>query len=199
LLLPTNPARAFSRALHDVATTSGENLILASDLLALEPDATTDDGSPHDELTRRLEAQSSRVDDQARTLPARLAAARRAVRIHPRWRRRHAQELDDLVRPTDAAPDIAELVRAHVADVAELGIRVDAQDWRATTAPLTRAIVLPLAEAVTGGLTGEPNREALDKASAALQAHMTADSTRLGAVIRRPLRRILTLLTRLAR
>ena len=194
LLFPTNPARAFSRALDDVATSSGENLVLAADLLAMAPETTGGDGSAREELARRLQAQVSRVDDQARKLPAQLAAARRAVRLHPRWRRRHTQELADLVRPTEVAPEIAELIRVHVADATELGSRVDAQDWRAAAAPLVRPVALPLAEAVTAELSGEPNPAAVEQATSAIRADMAADPTRLGAVIRRPLRRLVALL-----
>lgn len=192
LLLPTNPARSFVTALREVADGAAEDLVLAADLPVDPADPARED------LAARLTDRVHRRDDTARKLPGRLASARRAVRLHPLWRRRHAAELAALEEPTAAAPEITELVRTHVTDVVELGRRPDTCAWWAGTAARTRAVVRPLADAVAAGLKGTPDREALAETAAAVEAHTAADHSALGGLIRRPLRRAERLLTTLA-
>ncbi|MCE3551037.1 aromatic acid exporter family protein [Pseudonocardia sp. RS11V-5] len=192
LLLPTNPARSFVAALHEVADGAAADLLLAADL-------PTDPADPaRDELAARLTARTHRSDDAARRLPDQLATARRAVRLHPLWRRRHTAELAALVEPAAAAAEVTVLVRVHVADVVELGRRPDTCEWWAASAPRTRAVVTPLAAAVAAGLRGTPDRDALTQAATAVAAHSAADHSALGGLVRRPLRRIVRLLTELA-
>jgi hypothetical protein len=189
LLLPTNPARSFVAALRDVADGAAEDLLLAADLPGDPADPARDD------LAARLRHRTHRRDDAARRLPDQLASARRAVRLHPLWRRRHTAGLAALEGPAAAAPEITALVRAHVADVVELGRRTDTREWWAASAARNREIVLPLAEAVAAGLRGTPDGDALARAAEALRAHSAADHSPLGGLVRRPLRRMLTVLT----
>jgi hypothetical protein len=192
LLLPTNPAHSFVAALLGVADGAAVDLLRAADL-PRDPDDPA-----RGALVARLTDRTHRRDDAARALPDQLASARRAVRLHPLWRRRHTAELAALEGPTAVAPEITTLVRAHVADVVELGRRPDTREWWAATAPRTRAVVQPLAEAVAAGLRGTPDRDALARAGEALRAHSAADRSPLGGLVRRPLRRTVTVLTELA-
>ncbi|GAA4696300.1 hypothetical protein GCM10023215_37890 [Pseudonocardia yuanmonensis] len=192
LLLPTNPARSFVAALHAVADGAAEDLRAAADRLAPPEDPARDD------LAARLTDRTHRRDEAARKLPGQLASARRAVRLNPLWRRRHTAELAALEAPAAVAPEITTLVRAHVADVAEFDRRADTRASWAASAARNREIVLALAEAVAAGLRGTPDRDALARADDALRAHSAADHSPLGGLVRRPLRRMLTLLTDLA-
>ncbi|MDF3048743.1 MAG: hypothetical protein K0R87_381 [Pseudonocardia sp.] len=184
LLLPTNPARAFVRALHGIADSAAEIVVLAADL---------DEGEP--ELAHRLDADAHNLDDWARALGPHLAAARRAVRLHAVWRRRHARELDGLVEPTALAPEVTSLIRSHVADALEFSTRADTRDWWQASAPSRRSILLPLSDAVAAALAGTPSTTDVEKARTGVLVYSEADQTRFGVIIRRPLRRMIALLT----
>ena len=156
LLLPTNPARAFVRALHGMADSAAAIVVLAAD----------------------LDADAHNLDDRARALGPHLAAARRAVRLHPVWWRRHARELDDLVEPTALAPEITSLRRSHVADALEFSTRADTRDWWQASAPSRRSILLPLSDAVAAALVGTPSTTDVEKARTAVLVYSEADQTR---------------------
>ena len=123
LLFPPNPVRAFLSALQDVADASARNLLLAADLLVLDGGAAG--SAPRDDLVDRLTAGAAATDEQARLLPARLAAARGAVRLNPVWRRRPAGDLVALEPVVAVAPEVTDLIRTHVIDVVEMSGRAD--------------------------------------------------------------------------
>ncbi|WP_326837096.1 FUSC family protein [Amycolatopsis rhabdoformis] len=163
LLLPTNPARAFVAELNATAADLARNL-----------------RAPADEEAVRA------VETRARELPRKLAAATKAVRGHPVWRRTEPARLAPLAPLARTAADIGTLVRIHFEDTAEFAARGEPTD--------TTEVATPLADAVEATLTGTPDPPALATAEAALLHNATTDGTRLGAIARRPLRRIILVL-----
>ncbi|MGW4490242.1 FUSC family protein [Amycolatopsis sp. NPDC004368] len=168
LLLPKNPARTFVTELTATAADLARNL-----------------RSPVDEEAVRA------VETRARELPGKHAAASKAVRLHPWWRRTEPARLAPLGPAARTAADVGTLVRIHFEDCTELAARGEPTD--------TSEVAIPLADAVEAVLTGTPDPPSLAAAEAAMVHNAEADDTRLGAIARRPLRRIAALLRCLPR
>ncbi|MGD9570671.1 MAG: aromatic acid exporter family protein [Thermoleophilia bacterium] len=183
VLLPTDPAKAMQRRRARAAEACRDALLAARGLLG---DGGDDRG--------RAEAAAREADAAAQELPVRLADARTAVRMRPLWRRRHPGGLEAFDEVAEAAPDVAALIVVHVADVLEMRDRDDAREWWGTAAPHVREILPPLAEATAARLAGAPAAAPLAAAGAAIDRFSAADGSMLGAIVRRPLKRILAIL-----
>ncbi|MEV6902600.1 aromatic acid exporter family protein [Amycolatopsis sp. NPDC051372] len=189
----TDPDSYAVSRLWETAVGAGVTVVLAPLLLPANP-ARTFVKELHEtaaELAQNLRApvgeESVRaVETRARALPGKLALARKAVRCHPWWRRTETDHLATLVPLARTAADIGTLVRIHFEDTTELAARGEPID--------TSEVAGSLSDAVTAVLTGTPDPSALATAKAAILHNAETDGTRLGAIARRPLRRIAALL-----
>lgn len=185
LLLPTNPVRTF---LADRARA-------AADLVAILREAgrlAADDPESMERESSRLAAAARDIEDDARELGPNLTAARRGVRCNPLWKR-HVGRLPEQAAVEPIFADVAAMTRLFVDELAEMSGRQDARTWWSSSGALTVRVAEPLADAVEARLTGRRNRDAEERAQGALHGHIDGDGSRFGAVIRRPLGRIVLL------
>jgi uncharacterized membrane protein YgaE (UPF0421/DUF939 family) len=193
VLLPTNPFRSLVREHGDLTTTLARSLLAAGNLVgASAPQAGTESG-PLEQL-RRLAAESRPVETRARSLSTQLSATRKAIRVHPLWRKRYRGELARLEPAVSAISEVATQLRLYLDDLAELASRPDAQPWWQTAGPTTRDITAPLSKALAARLAGHDDDGSLQLAQTALQHQADNDTNRLGTVARRPLRRTAAIL-----
>ncbi|MFI5613676.1 aromatic acid exporter family protein [Amycolatopsis sp. NPDC051903] len=189
----TDPDSYAVSRLWETAVGAGVTIVLAPLLLPTNPARAfiTELHGTAAELARNLRAPTDEqavraAESRARALPGQLALARKAVRAHPVWRRREPGRLASLDPAARTAADIGTLVRIHFEDTAELAARGEPTD--------TSEVATPLADAVEAVLTGTPDPPSLATAEAAIVHNADTDGSRLGAIARRPLRRITALL-----
>jgi hypothetical protein len=139
-------------------------------------------------------ARAVATETVARTLPADVVAARRAIRAHPRWRRRYAETFAEQVPLADRAARAADLVRLFAEELLDLVDRAHLREYWDASGPSVRSIVAPLAVAVEASLTGRDASAALADATDAVAASRARDRTRFWAIMRRPLQRMITML-----
>ncbi len=188
VLFPTDPAKAMRRR-RDRAAEACRDALLAARGMVPGP------GAPREPDDRaRAETAARAADAAAQQLPVRLADARTSVRLRPLWRRRHPGGLEAFDAVAVAAPDVAALTVVHIADLVELRDRDDVRDWWEAAQPHVREILTPLADAAGARLAGAPAAAPLAAADAAIRDFSSADATMLGAIVRRPLKRILAIL-----
>ena len=188
LLFPPNPYRTFVASRDEVVTQ------LADELRTGAQQSGGDDRAGLGGLVDRVLT----TEAAGRALPGDLAAARRAVRVHPFWRRRYTQPLAALGPIADTTAHVALLTRVFAEELVDLAHRADLHSQWAASGPRTRAVIDPLARAVTLALNGADARTELSAASNALDALHVEDPSGFGAVSRRPLRRIAEALEQLS-
>lgn len=191
LLWPTDPVRIFLTEVRDVAGSSADNLILAASLIqALGRPATQRYAAD----IRRLRESTRSADATARSLQPHLATARKAIRVHPLWRRRYGGELAALMPTVRTAAEVTTLIRLYAEDIIDLAGRAEARTWSVTAGRAINAVVTPLAEAVALTLTGRPAQGPLGQARDALALHTCTYDGQLSVIARRPLRWIIATL-----
>jgi hypothetical protein len=93
---------------------------------------------------------------------------------------------------------VALLTRVFAEELVDLAHRADLQSQWAASGRRIRAVVDPLARAVTAALNGADARTELSAANSALDALHVEDPSGFGSVSRRPLRRIAETLEQLS-
>ena len=127
----------------------------------------------------RLVDRVSATEAVARRLPSDLAAGRRAIRVHPRWRRRYAEPFARQVPLADVTAHVAMLTQVFAEGLADLADRTDLHEPWAAGGPRTRAIVDPLSRAVVTGLNGGDARGRSGRRSPHLQSIPRRGSVRI--------------------
>lgn len=192
LLFPPNARKAFESELQGV--TDGLVAVLRS--LA---ETLSRPGRPDDEEIRGLAGEAAALEERARRLPDSLAAARRAVQYNP-LRRADRAPLADLDADVRSVVNMTRTERLLVDEVDDLSSRSDLQSEWPSLASSARAVVEPLIDAVRSRRGSDPEgptaemRTAVDAAWTAMLRWKDADPRLIGAVLRRPLVRLLHLL-----
>ncbi len=188
LLFPPNPYRALTRRVGELADRLAASLLVGGTL----GQAPTTDAA-----LQQATADAAMDEQAARALPGELAAAERSVRVNPLWYR-HRTRLPAWRPIAEAAGPIAGWVRVFVDEFTDLIGRADFRASWPLVGPRLAEIVQPLATATRQALLGADAAPALDEAWSAFERHLDVDPSRLGAVSRRPLRRLATELARLS-
>jgi Aromatic acid exporter family member 1 len=188
LLFPPNPYRTFVASQDEVIADLADELRAGARL-------TGGDDLP---ALGRLVDRVMATEAKARRLPSDLAAVRRAIRVHPRWRRRYAESIAGLVPLADTTAHVALLTRVFAEELADLAHRTDLHEPWAASGPRTRDVVDPLSRAVVAALSGGDATADVRATRAAFDRYRTADPSGFGAVSRRPLRRIVDALDQLS-
>jgi hypothetical protein len=188
LLFPPDPYRTFVASRDEVVANLSDELRAGAQL----------SGGDDRVALARLVDRVLATEAVARRLPSDLAAGRRAIRVHPRWRRRYAEPFARQVPLTDATAHVALLTRVFAEELADLADRTDLHEPWAAGGPRTRAIIDPLSRAVVTALSGGDGRVDLDAARRNFNQYRVVDPSGFGAVSRRPLRRIIDALDQLS-
>jgi hypothetical protein len=188
LLFPPNPYRTFLATSDEVVTQLADELRTGAQLSG---------GDDHAGLGRLVDRVRS-TEAKGGALPGDLAAARRAISVNPLWRRRYTRPLAALVSIAETTARVASLTRLFAGELVDLADRADLHAQWAGSGPRTRAIIEPLAQAMTVALNGRDARAELRAVHNALHAEHVEDPSGIGAVLRRPLRRMADALDQLS-